>query len=193
MSIRPLFVLLILAAAIAPAAAQTGEAENRLRAAVDEVSAIASRATSNAQLARSVRPVLERHISFEVMTRRAIGPGWRQFTPAQQKEATELFTTLIVRTYAGKFTIGEKPSVTYRSASTPSPGRVEIPTTLLYKGSRYAVTYRLEAAEGWKITDIVAEGVSFIANYRSQFDAQYKKGGPAAVLKSLQQSVATVP
>jgi len=47
----------------------------------------------------------------------------------------------------------------------------------------------MEAAEGWRITDIVIEGVSLIANYRSQFDAQFKKGGAPAVISALSQSV----
>lgn len=164
-------------------------AEQRIHQAVNESIAIAERASSTASLMQKIRPILEKNISFSTMTRRAIGPGWRQFSPDQQKEATKLFTELIIRRYVGRFTIGEKPSVTYKPATTPAPGRVEIPTSLLYRGSRYEVIYRLEQSESWKITDIVVEGVSFIGNYRSQFDAQFQKGGPAAVLSSLTNAV----
>lgn len=171
--------------------AGTAEAEKRLKSAVDDVITIADRATSNAALAEDLRPVLVKAISFEAMTRRAVGPGWRQFSGEQQKKATGLFTTLVVRSYSSKFTIGEHPVVKYKSASEPAPGRVEIPTTLLYKGSNYNVTYRLEASENWRITDVLVEGVSLIANYRSQFDAHFKKGGAEAVLNSLAQTVAS--
>lgn len=171
-------------------AAATAEAEKRLHSAVDDVLAVADRATTNRGLAESLRPVLQKYLSFEAMTRRAVGPGWRQFSKDQQKEATQLFTTLIIRTYSAKFTPGEHPAITFKPASAPAPGRVEVPTTLVYQGSRYAVIYRLEEVEGWRITDIVAEGVSLIANYRSQFDAQFKKGGAAAVVSALSQSVA---
>lgn len=174
---------------ILPRASADNPAEQRLRQAVDQSIEIAERAPSNAVLLQKIRPVLDQNVSFSAMTRRAIGPGWRQFSPEQQKEAIKLFTELIVRRYVGRFTIGEHPSVIYKPATTPSPGRVEIPTSLLYKGSRYEVIYRLEQAEGWKITDIVVEGVSFIGNYRSQFDAQFQKGGPAAVLASLNNAV----
>jgi len=136
-----------------------------------------------------VQPVLLKTVSFEAMTRRAIGPGWRQFSDAQRKRATELFTKLIIRTYCHKFTIGEKPSIDYKTATEPAPGRVEVATTVLYKGKRYLVTYRLEQTEGWKITDILAEGVSLIANYRSQFNAAFASGGPEAVLRALENSV----
>jgi phospholipid transport system substrate-binding protein len=173
------------------AIAGTVEAEKRLKSAVDDVIGIADKATSTAALAEDLRPVLTKAISFEAMTRRAVGPGWRQFSGEQQKKATGLFTTLIIRSYSSKFTIGEHAVVKYKAAAEPAPGRVEIPTTLLYKGSNYNVTYRLEAAEGWRITDVVVEGVSLIANYRTQFDAQFKKGGAEAVLGSLAQTVAS--
>jgi phospholipid transport system substrate-binding protein len=41
----------------------------------------------------------------------------------------------------------------------------------------------------WMVTDILAEGVSLVANYRAQFDALVKKGGAGAVIASLKQSV----
>lgn len=169
--------------------AGTSEANAKLVSAIDQVVAVAGRSKSTSDLAKNVRPVLEKALSFPAMTRRAVGPGWRQFNEAQKNEAVNLFTTLIIRTYSEKFTIGERPEVTYKTASEPAPGRVEIPTTLLYKGSRYEVVYRLEAAEGWKITDIVVEGVSFVANYRTQFDVQFKSGGAEAVLAALRKSV----
>jgi phospholipid transport system substrate-binding protein len=172
------------------AAASTAEAEKRLQSAVNEVLRVADRAPTNNALAESLQPVLLKYMSFDAMTRRAIGPGWRQFTPDQQRKATQLFTTLVIRKYSSKFTLGEHPVVKFKTASAPAPGRVEVPTTLLYLGSHYNVTYRLEEAEDWRITDVIVEGVSFVANYRAQFDAQFKKGGSNAVIGALSQSVA---
>ena len=172
--------------------ASTEEAENRLKASVDKVVAVAKSAPDRKALIAGVKPVLENILSFDAMTRRAIGPGWRQFTSEQQKEAIRLFTTLILRTYTAKFTPGELPGVEYKTASSPAPNRVEIPTTSLYKGSRYDVIYRLEETDGtpWRITDVVIEGVSMVANYRTQFDSQFKQGGADAVIASLNRSVA---
>jgi len=188
-NLRPLVLLVPLVLLNGMAFASTAEAEKRLQIAMNEVLTIADRASTNSALAESLRPILQRHINFDAMTRRAIGPGWRQFTPDQQRKATQLFTTLVIRNYSSKFTLGEHPVVKFKTASAPAPGRVEVPTTLLYQGSRYEVTYRMEDAEGWRITDVVVEGVSFIANYRSQFDAQFKKGGSNAIISALTQSV----
>ena len=165
-------------------------AQTRLKAAVEEVLGLASRANDKPTLMRQIGPVLEKHISFDVMTRRAIGPGWRQFDQAQQKQAIAFFTKLIIRSYGSRFTIGELPEVKYQSAAEAAAGRVDVSTFTIYQGSRYNVVYRMEEAEGWHTTDVVIEGVSMVANYRSQFDPVFKKGGVAAVLASLEKSAA---
>jgi len=188
MNRRPFIALLITLPLISKGAA-ADEAQSHLRGAIEEVLAVSDRVSSRSALATTVRPVLQRHISFDTMTRRAVGLGWKQFNAAQQKKATDLFTTLVIRTYSSKFTPGERPVITYKTATSPAAGRVDVPTTLVYKGSHYAVTYRMEQISGWRIADVVIEGVSLIANYRSQLDSTFKQGGAEAVIRSLEQSV----
>ena len=169
--------------------ASTTDAEIFLKKSINEIVGIAKTSPNSTALAESTRPILVRIISFDAMTRRAVGPGWRQFTAEQQKEAINLFSTLIIRTYSGKFTPGELPEITYKAATSPSHGRVEVSTTTSYKGSKYNVIYRLEEISGWRITDVVIEGVSMVANYRTQFDAEFSQGGSAAILGALRKSI----
>lgn len=171
------------------AAASITDAEEMLHHSVDEVLAVTKNSQGGRALADKLQPILERCVSFEAMTRRAVGPGWRQFSPAEQSDATRMFTKLIIRSYSEKFTPGQQPEISFLKAASPSPEKVEIPTTTVYKGSRYTITYRLENKSKWMITDILAEGVSLVANYRAQFDELFKKGGTPAVLDSLRASV----
>ncbi|MCB1210367.1 MAG: ABC transporter substrate-binding protein [Verrucomicrobiales bacterium] len=191
MNFRLTLALTLLAPIIGlTAATSLDQAQARLHSAIDEVLALADKAKDRATLVARIGPVLQKHISFEAMTRRAIGPGWRAFTADQQKKAISLFSQLIIRSYSNKFTIGEHPEISYKSASAPASGRVDVTTTTTYQGSRYNVIYRMEESEGWRTTDVVIEGVSMVANYRSQLDPVYKRGGADAVLNSLTQSVA---
>lgn len=189
---RKLSLLLILILAVSgggAAAASTEQAEKTLREAVDQVLSVTKKSQGGRAMADKLQPILVKNICFESMTRRAVGPGWRQFTPAQRAEATKLFTRLIIRSYSDRFTPGESPEIQFQKTASPAPGRVEIPTTVIYRGSRYVVTYRMEHRNRWLVTDILAEGVSLVANYRAQFDDLFRKGGASAVLESLQQSV----
>jgi phospholipid transport system substrate-binding protein len=188
MNRRP-FIALILAAPLAAHGGAAEDAQAALHSTIDEVLAIANRASSRSALASSARSLLQRRVSFETMTRRAVGVGWKQFSAAQQAKATDLFTTLVIRTYSNKFTPGQTAAVDYKAAVSPASGRVDVPTTLIYKGSRYSVIYRMEQIGGWRIADVVIEGVSLVANYRSQLDSNFKQGGAEAVIRSLEQSV----
>lgn len=189
-SVSKYFLALVLPAILffATAKASTADAEKRLQSAVSEFLQVAKKSPNSQVLAREIKPVLTRYLCFDAMTRRAIGPGWRQFSNEQRNEAIGLFTDMIIRSYSDKLTPGEYPVFEFRPATTPARGRIDIPTTFAYKGSKYDVVYRMEKTDQWRITDIVIEGVSFIANYRSQFDAVFKRGGVAAVLNSLNQS-----
>ena len=187
---KPLLLLLALLLPLQAALpSPTDAAKERLETAINEVMAVASRSSGDRELAEDLRPVLLKYISFDVLTRRAVGPGWSKFTEAQKQEVVRMFTTLTIRTYSSKITPGERPVIEIKNATNPAPGRVEINTSVLYQGKRTAVVYRMEEAEGWRITDIVIEGVSMILNYRTQFDAQFKKGGANAVLRALTQTL----
>jgi phospholipid transport system substrate-binding protein len=173
------------------AAASIDDPQAVLRTAVDEVMAIAyAPATSAEPLSTRVRPVLENYFTFEGITRRAVGPGWRQFTPDQRARITALFTQLVIRTYADKFTPGEKPVIAFGAATELAANRREVPSSITYQGAKYSVGYRLEReTAGWRIYDVNIEGVSMVANYRGQFEALNQKGGAEAILRSLQTKI----
>ncbi|MDF3058437.1 MAG: organic solvent transporter [Rariglobus sp.] len=178
----------------APVADEVG----MLRTAVDEVLAIAySQQAATTPLSERVRPTLEKYFSFESVTRRAIGPGWRQFTPEQKKLTTHLFTELVIRTYANRFEAGERPGITYSKAVILDPARPtlrELPTTIDYAGKKYAVSYRVEQVGGsWLIYDVNIEGVSMIANWRSQLDPIFQRGGAVAVIAALEKNLSQEP
>jgi len=178
----------------AVAATPTADPLTVLRSAVDEVLATIYRGKPSEQpFSVQLRPVLEKNFSFDLITRRAVGPGWRQFTPAQQQRATVLFTELMIRTYADRFEAGIQPGITYATPVELAPNKRELPTTIDYAGKKYSVSYRMElVSDQWRICDVIIEGVSMIANYRAQFDPMFQRGGAAEIIRSLEEKIAQV-
>ena len=164
----------------------------QLHSQIDQVLALAYSGQSSETLAERVRPLLEKDFSFDLVTRQAIGPGWRQFTASEQQKVTDLFTRLVIRIYAARVVGTQKPAITYGKTVSLSPDRCEIPTRVTApNGEPYAVVYRLINLSGsWRIYDVLIEGVSFVANYRAQFDDLVRRGGAAAVIKTLQAKLA---
>lgn len=191
--------LLSLAAAFSLHAAEPaiGPAE-MLKASVDEVLAIAyDQANATTPLAQRVRPLLEKNFNFEAVTRRAIGPGWRQFTPEQKTRTVSLFTEVVIRTYADKFEVGDRPGITYAKPVIPDAKRPELrelPTTIDYAGKKYSVLYRVEqAGDSWRIYDVIIEGVSMVANWRAQLDPIYQRSGADGVIAALEKNLSQIP
>ena len=54
------------------------------------------------------------HFDFAHMTRLAVGRDWRQATSAQQKQLTDEFRTLLVRTYSNALTSYKNQSIIFK-------------------------------------------------------------------------------
>jgi phospholipid transport system substrate-binding protein len=130
------------------------------------------------------------HVNFQRMTSSAVGPGWRQATPEQQKRLQDEFKTLLVRTYAGAVsqinnqTIAVKP---LRAA--PDDAEVIVRTEVLGKGDPIQLDYRVEkssdAPSGWRIYNLNVMGVWLVENYRSQFAQEINAKGVDGLIASL--------
>jgi phospholipid transport system substrate-binding protein len=174
-------------------ASSLDEPATMLRNAVDEVLSIAYSGRGNENLETRVRPALEKSFAFDIVTRQAMGPGWRQFSPAEQKRTTELFGELMIRTYSDRVVGTQRPKITYGTPVQLAPDRCEIPSRVTTSSSNdpVAATYRLiKLPAGWRVYDVLIEGVSFVGNYRAQFDGIIQKGGAPAAIRTLETKLA---
>ncbi len=197
-ALRPLLVIgLGLLAAGAPGlrAAATDDAKAALADGITEVSTAIRERPLQDDLIALLDTLIDKHFAFATTTRLAVGPAWRDFTPEQQAKAIALFSRLVIRTYADRVAGDANPKIVYGQPLELKAGRVEVPTSTTTAGQTYAVAYRLELdreaqPSRWRVYDVVAEGVSLISNYRSQFDPIVKKSGAPGLLETLEAKVA---
>ena len=188
-----LVALFVGAARLCPAA-PTDDPAAMIHSATEEVLSIAYSSHSSEAIATRVRPTLDRYFAFDIVTRQAMGPGWRGFSPADQKRVSQLFGDLIVRTYSNRVIGTQRPRIEYGTVVNIGSDRCELPTRVRPASSNesFAVVYRLlKLPGGWRIYDVVIEGVSFVANYRAQFAEIIEKGGAPAVIRALESKLAT--
>jgi phospholipid transport system substrate-binding protein len=174
-------------------AASIDDPGTTLRSSVDEVLSIAYSGRGTETLPVRVRPALEKCFAFDLVTRQTMGPGWRQFSASDQKRATELFGELLVRTYSARVVGTQRPKVTYGTPVSLAPDRCEIPSRVTFPSGNepIAVVYRMaRLPAGWRIYDVLTEGISFVANYRAQFEEIIQKGGAPAVIRTLEEKLA---
>jgi phospholipid transport system substrate-binding protein len=176
-------------------AAPTDDPLAMLRSSTDDVLSVAYGGHGTENLAARVRPLLEKSFAFDIVTRQAMGPGWRQFSAAEQKRVIELFTELVIRTYSSRVVGTQRPKIAYGTPVELAPDRREIPTRVTTSTSSepISVVYRLvKLPGGWRTYDVLIEGVSFIANYRAQFDGIIQNGGAPAVIRTLESKIAVL-
>jgi phospholipid transport system substrate-binding protein len=66
--------------------------------------------------------------------------------------------------------------------------KVQIPTILLSKGKKYSILYKMSNTKnGWKIYDVIIEGVSLIHTYRSQYNHILEKSGVEDLLTKMRE------
>ena len=130
------------------------------------------------------------NVNFQRMTAAAVGPGWRQATPEQQKRLQEEFKTLLVRTYSGALAQVDDQTVAIKpQRSAPSDTEVVVRTEIRGRGDPIQLEYRLEKTPGqgagWKIYNLNVLGVWLVETYRSQFAQEINTKGMDGLIATL--------
>jgi len=130
------------------------------------------------------------HVDFEEATRIAAGRSWKQATPEQQKKLVAEFRNMLVRTYSSAIQPYEDQQIKVLPVRMkPGDTEVTVRNQLIRSGGKpVPIDYAMRKTDaGWKIYDIVVEGVSLVLTYRSEFDAVVKQDGIDGLIKRLAQ------
>ncbi len=195
MFLNKYFPAIVAIVALAPTGVQAAPSESPEttlnRGLAELLSLVKGRNNTDAvELAKRVRPTLEKFFNFESLTRKALGASWKDLTPTQQNQAVKLFSEIIIRSYTSKFDPSSQIEINFSKALDLGPGRKEVPATAKYQGTMVAVSYRVESApDGWRVYDVIIEGISLASNYRAQFEAIRQKGGGDALIRSMEEKL----
>lgn len=124
------------------------------------------------------------------MTRLAVGKNWRQATQDQQKQLIKEFQTLLVRSYSAAYSAYRHVKVDVKPLKVIDGEDVTVKTQILLPGGAppVAVDYAMNVTpDGWKVYNVVVEGVSLVTTYRTEFGAQIEQGGIDGLIRNLQE------
>ncbi len=121
-----------------------------------------------------IREIAYDFVNFEEMSKRALGRHWKKLSARERDEFVELFQKLLYNTYIDRvdtYTCGEE-EIHYDQERVEGD-YAQVRTRISgYRGTEIPVEYRMVRTDGkWLVYDVVIEGVSFVNNYRKQFDA----------------------
>jgi phospholipid transport system substrate-binding protein len=180
---------------VSPAMAQDSGPEDLVRKVTEEVFAAikADKQLAAGDRQKAIKLAEEKvlpHIDFEEATRLALGRSWAKASPEQKKKLVTEFRNMLVRTYSNAITAYEGQTMKVLPVRM-KPGDTEVTVHNQFfraGGKPVLLDYSMHRTEnGWKIYDIVVEGVSLVLTYRSEFDAVVKQDGIDALIKRLAQ------
>ncbi|TMA82376.1 MAG: ABC transporter substrate-binding protein [Deltaproteobacteria bacterium] len=150
---------------------------------------LSSRDKKNERVDR-LREALDAIFDYEEMAKRALGPHWRQRTPAEQQEFVKLFHDFLERVYSDKIDLYGGEKVRFgREVMDNEFAQVES-TIIQPKGEEIAVVYKLRQVNGqWKVYDAIVDNISIVNNYRSQFDRVISSSSYEELVKRLREKV----
>ncbi len=128
------------------------------------------------------------NVNFLRMTASAVGPGWRQATPEQQKRLQEEFKVLLVRTYSGALgQVSDQTIVVKPLRAAADDKEVLVRTEVRGKGDPIQLDYRVEkTADGsWKVYNMNVMGIWLVENYKTQFAQEINAKGVDGLVVSL--------
>jgi phospholipid transport system substrate-binding protein len=118
---------------------------------------------------RMLEEVIASRFDYAEMSKRALAAHWIPLTSAQRAEFVEAFKSFLSDRYAEKIEGYAGEEILYLSERIEGT-YAEVRTELRSRKVEIPMDYRLFIKEGrWHAYDIVADGVSLVKNYRSQF------------------------
>ena len=120
---------------------------------------------------RIIMATVSERFDFGEMSKRVLGPTWRQIDKQEQEEFTRQMTKLLENNYIGQLENYSGETIEYVGERVKQE-RAQVSTLIENNGAKYPVHYIMsKAGDKWMVYDINIEGVSLIRNYRAEFNS----------------------
>lgn len=184
----------LLALALVPALpAWAGQPTDQLSARVNRVVSILKDPVLKQDSKTAERRAQIRHVADEVfelqeISRRSLGRHWQARTPAERDEFVQVFGEFLEWSWISKMERYTDEKVVFLGDVIDG----DLPTVkariVSAKGTEIPVDYRMvRGGDRWRVFDVLIEGVSLVANYRSQFDKIIQRTSYADLVSQLKE------
>jgi phospholipid transport system substrate-binding protein len=138
----------------------------------------------------AIRKAAEEIFDIEEMSRRSLGRHWSALTADDQGEFVRLFADILDRAYLAKIVLYRVQRFAVVGDSIDRDHATVKTRIATRETGEIGVEYRLlRRQDRWMTYDIHVEGVSLLANYRSQFDRIFQSSGREGLFRRLRASL----
>jgi phospholipid transport system substrate-binding protein len=140
----------------------------------EELGTIVGGDTSRAEKQQELQSLIDRTVAVDAIARFCLGRFLREASPSQRREYLQLFHSVLVREVVVRLGDYQPEDVQVTVAHPEQNGEdVDVPSTVQRTGNPPAqVTWVLQEDDsGFRIIDMLAEGVSMRLTVRSDYDS----------------------
>jgi phospholipid transport system substrate-binding protein len=134
----------------------------------------------------AIRRVADDLFDFEEMARRTLAQHWKARSAQEQAEFARVFVDVLERSYLtviGNFPVA---AVTFQGESVEGPYAQVRSRIITDRRVEIPIEYRLfQSGDRWQVYDVVADGVSIVSSYRSQFNTIIRTSSFAELMERL--------
>jgi len=189
--LKLLFASWIAAALLSATQAHAGLPTDQIKATVDKALLVLrdprlKPAAKQTERREQLRQVLFARFNFAEMAKRSLGPNWSRRSAQEQSEFVRLFTDVLERAYGDIIESYSEAEIVYLTEKIDG-GYADVNSKVVTtKGEEYSLNYRVQWVDNeWKVYDVVAENISLVNNYRSQFNRVISKSSYEDLVRRL--------
>jgi phospholipid transport system substrate-binding protein len=180
-----------------PLTSMAGPPTDQIKATVDNAVGLLrdsrDKAVATQDRRDQLRQILFTRFDFSEMARRALGAHWRRRTATEQQEFVQLFTELLERQYAGIIESYTDEKIVYVSERTDGAFAEVNSKIFTAKGQELSINYKAQlVGQEWKVYDVIAEEISMVNNFRSQFNRVISSSSYDELVRRLKEKKADV-
>ena len=146
-------------------------------------------ATDKAALYAFVDEVLAPRFDRKLVAQLVLGKHWRTANDSQKERFIEAFYITLLHRYADgilEFDLSRFEVLPYHGDETKKRTKVKTKVRL-DDGTVVPVSYSLiSRSDGWLFFDVVIEGISYVRNFRAEFDSEIRSTSLTAVIERLE-------
>ena len=135
-----------------------------------------------------LKQILFTRFDFTEMAKRALGADWRRRTPKEQEEFVQLFTELLEHAYADIIESYTEDKIIYVGEKLDGNYADVASKVLASNGAEYSLNYKAHLVNSeWRVYDVIAENISVVNNFRSQFNRVIAKSSYEELVRRLKE------
>jgi phospholipid transport system substrate-binding protein len=133
-----------------------------------------------------VRKIADDIFDFGETAKRSLGRHWAARTQAERDEFVKLFGDLLERSYISKIELYGGEKIQYTGDRIEGDSASVMSKLVTKSGSDVPIEYRmLRRGDRWLVYDVIIEGVSLVANYRTQFNKIIQTSSYAELVRKM--------